>query len=110
MIEQQRPDVGSLSKSDKPAITAPSIVSAALGHMQDRAATYDAPSGERSMGKVVGAFRELTGIEMTEEQGHLFMCCLKIARATQGDFRLDNYEDLAACAGLAGEAAAKERT
>ena len=77
--------------------------------MEDRAATYDAPSGERSMGKVVGAFRELTGIDMTEEQGHLFMCCLKIARTTQGDFRLDNYEDLAAYAGLAGEAAAQAR-
>ena len=91
-------------------VTASSIVRAALGHMQDRATTYDAPSGERSMGKVVGAFRELTGIDITEEQGHLFMCCLKIARATQGGFRLDNYEDLAAYAGLAGEAAAQMRS
>lgn len=79
-----------------------------LGHMEDRATTYDAPQGERSMGKCVRMFEELTGIEMDETQGWLFMCCLKMVRSQQGKFRADNFEDLAAYAGLAGEAAHRE--
>lgn len=83
------------------------FLEAGLGHMKDRAATYDAPDGERSMGKTVDMFRALTGIEMSEEQGWKFMCCLKLVRSEQGAFRADNYEDLGAYAGLSGEAASK---
>lgn len=97
-------------KTPPSTVSAHGIVSAALGHMEDRASTYDAPCGERSMGKIVGMFKELTSHELTEAEGHLFMCCLKLARSTQGAFRLDNYEDLAAYAGLAGEAAAQPST
>lgn len=80
------------------------FLEAGLGHMKDRAATYDAPQGERSMGKTIAAFNALEGTNLTEAQGWRFMCLLKLARATQGAFRADNYEDLAAYAGLAGEA------
>lgn len=83
------------------------FLEAGLGHMKDRAATYDAPDGERSMGKTVDMFRALTGIEMSEEQGWKFMCCLKLVRSEQGKFRADNFEDLGAYAGLSGEAASK---
>lgn len=76
-----------------------------LGHMKDRAATYDAPAGERSMAKTVAMYNALTGQSMSEEQGWKFMCCLKMARSEQGAFRADNFEDLAAYAGLAGESA-----
>lgn len=86
-------------------IMAHEFLEAGLGHMKDRATTYDAPQGERSMGKCVDMFRALTGIEITEEQGWKFMCCLKLVRSEQGAFRADNFEDLAAYAGLAGEAA-----
>ena len=78
-----------------------------LGHMEDRATTYDAPEGERSMEKTVRMFEALTGIRITEEQGWKFMCCLKLVRSEQGAFRADNFEDLAAYAGLAGESASK---
>lgn len=84
--------------------TASGIVSAALGHMQDRAAYYDSPDGERSMRKITEMFKALTGHHLSESEGYMFMCCLKLARATQGAFKADNYEDLAAYAGLAGEA------
>lgn len=83
--------------------TAHDIVSAALSHMQDRATTYDSPKGERSMTKTVKAFNALSGLEMTTEQGWLFMICLKAARTQQGDFKADNYEDGAAYFGLMGE-------
>jgi hypothetical protein len=94
----------------KKSSSAADFLGAALGHMVDRAATYDKPQGERSMGNCVAAFNQLTGHTLTEEQGWLFMAVLKITRTQQGAFRADNYEDLAAYAGLAGEAAAKAKT
>lgn len=89
--------------------TAPWFLERGLDHMQDRAATYDKPQGERSMAATVEAFRAITGISMTEEEGWLFMGVLKDVRSQQGVFRADNYEDRAAYAGLQGEAAAKAR-
>jgi hypothetical protein len=85
------------------------IINSALGHMQDRAATYDKPEGERSMGATVDAFTAVTGVSMTEEQGWLFMALLKAVRSQQGAYRADSYEDGAAYFALAGEAAARDR-
>lgn len=73
--------------------------------MKDRAATYDKPEGERSMGATVVAFNAITGAELTEEQGWLFMGLLKMVRTQQGAYRADNYEDGAAYFALQGEAA-----
>ena len=75
--------------------------------MADRASTYDAPEGERSMGKTVAAFNALTGHDLTEQQGWQFMELLKIARSNQGAYRADCFVDGAAYAALAGEAAAR---
>lgn len=90
--------------------TAADILTAALGHMCDRAATYDKPEGERSMGATVDAFKAVTGVSMTEEQGWLFMALLKAVRSQQGAYRADSYEDGAAYFALAGEAAVRDRT
>ena len=90
-------------------VTAASILTAALGHMEDRAKTYDAPDGERSMGKTVAAFNVITGNNLTEEAGWLFMEILKQVRSQQGNYRADSYEDLVAYAALRGECAARER-
>ena len=89
--------------------TAANILTAALGHMRDRAATYDKPEGERSMGATVDAFQAVTGVSMTEEQGWLFMALLKAVRSQQGAYRADSYEDGAAYFALAGEAAVRDR-
>lgn len=80
------------------------FLEAGLGHMEDRAKTYDKPTGERSMEKTVEMFNTLYGFDLTEEMGWAFMCILKMVRSSQGEFRSDNYEDLAAYAGLMGEA------
>ena len=82
----------------------------AAGHLSNRASTYDSPQGERSMIRTVQTFHSLTGIEMTEEQGWMFMSILKMVRSQQGNFKLDNYEDGAAYFALAAEAAASERS
>lgn len=81
------------------------ILNQAASEMQDRAKTYDAPEGERSMGKTVAAFHAVTGIEMTEQQGWQFMEILKMVRSNQGGYRADSFIDGAAYAALAGEAA-----
>lgn len=84
---------------------------AAAGHMEDRAKTYDAPGGERSIGKAVAAFYAITGDAMmnSSERGWMFMLLLKLARSQQGAYRSDNYEDAVAYAALMGESAAEER-
>lgn len=89
--------------------TAHDILKAAAGHMQDRAATYDKPEGERSMGATVDAFKAVTGHQLSEEQGWLFMALLKAVRSQQGALRMDSYEDGAAYFALAGESAARDR-
>lgn len=81
------------------------ILQAAAGHMRDRAATYDKPEGERSMGATVAAFRAVTGVGLTETQGWLFMALLKAVRSQQGAYRADSFEDGAAYFALAGESA-----
>ena len=91
-------------------VTAESILEAGAQHMRDRAATYDAPSGERSMEKTVTMFNALTGHGLTETEGWHFMQILKMVRASQGDYRADNFEDGAAYAALAGESAALKET
>lgn len=63
--------------------SAADILKAAAGHMQDRAATYDAPAGERSMGKTVAMFNALYGLELTEEQGWAFMKLHEISKDTR---------------------------
>lgn len=80
-----------------------------INHMRDREKTYDAAGGERSMGKTVSMFNSLYGLELTEQQGLAFMCLLKIVRTSQGAFRSDNYEGLAAYAGLMGESAQDQK-
>jgi hypothetical protein len=88
-------------------MTTPSeVLRAAAQHMEARAATYDTPSGERSMGATVDIFNTLVGgPAMNTEQGWLFMVILKMVRCQQGDFKLDNYEDMAAYCALAAESA-----
>ncbi len=90
-------------------MNAQQILEAGIGHMQDHAATYDKPEGERSMNATVNAFFVITGHALTEEQGWLFMALLKMVRSQQGAFRADSYEDGAAYFALAGEAAHQER-
>ena len=86
------------------------FLEAAKGHLGARAATYDKPTGERSMERTVKTFAALTDIQLTEEQGWLFLEVLKQVRSLQGKFKADNYEDLAGYAALRGEAAAKARS
>jgi len=85
--------------------TAPMILAAAAQHMQARAAAYDKPEGERSMGKTVEAFNVVTGRDLRESEGWLLMALLKMVRSEQRKTpHRDSLEDLTAYSALMAEA------
>ena len=81
------------------------IADAATQHMRDRAATYDQPQGERSMGKAVAAFNAITGRDLAESEGWLLLQLLKDARQwSNAAYHQDSAEDCIAYAALKAEA------
>lgn len=91
-------------------MTPEEILNTAKKEMRNRSVVYDSDSGERSMRATTEAFNAMTGQQLTEEQGWLFMICLKCVRSQQGKFREDSYVDGAAYFSLMGECAEKTRT
>lgn len=79
-----------------------------IAHMEDRAKQRDAANGERSMKRAVDIFNAWTDNKLTEDEGWRFMIALKQAREIQGEYNQDDYEDLAAYAGLLGESASEK--
>lgn len=76
-------------------------------HIEDRAAARDQAEGERSMARTVAAFNALTGHQLSERDGWMFMVQLKAARACSTPTGIpDDYEDGASYFALAGECAA----
>ena len=87
--------------------TAQQLLKDAASIMDQRAKQYDAPGGERSMGKTVAMFNLATGRDMTEVEGWFFMECLKNVRYFQNPKvpHEDSVKDKIAYAALFGEAA-----
>ena len=83
---------------------APAILQEAKRCIGDRANERDQES-ERSMARTVAAFNAMYNLNLTEEQGWMFMVFLKAARASGGSFKLDDYVDGSAYFALAGESA-----
>lgn len=82
---------------------------AAESHLRDRAATYDAPGGERSMGKAVAAFNAIRDRDLTEAEGWLLIQLLKDVRLFSAPgYHADSAEDCIAYAALKAEAKAGE--
>jgi hypothetical protein len=86
--------------------TAPQILTKAKSIMEDRAATYDQPSGERSMGRAVVALNVILGrAAITESEGWLLMQILKDVRDRQRTTpHIDSLEDGVAYSALKAEA------
>tara|TARA_B100000809_G_scaffold250536_1_gene283100 strand:+ start:474 stop:998 length:525 start_codon:yes stop_codon:yes gene_type:complete len=86
-------------------LSADQILMTSIKEMFDRSSTYDAPAGERSMGKTVAMYNAMIDSSemMTVSQGWKFMAILKLVRSEQGDFRLDSFVDGASYFALAGE-------
>lgn len=90
-------------------VTSLSLLEKAAQHQRDRAATYDKPEGERSMGRTVAAFNIITGREgdraLTESEGWLLMQVLKDVRdRARPVAHQDSLEDCVAYAALKAEA------
>lgn len=82
--------------------SAPDLLREAAEVIGSRASSRDLES-ERSMKRTVAAFNTLTGHQLSETQGWLFMAVLKLARATGGGFNRDDQLDAAAYCALALE-------
>ena len=74
--------------------TATNILRLAAATIDKRARERDLPV-ERSMPHIVRVFSTLTGIQLTETQGWLFMVVLKLVRATIGKTNPDDLIDAA---------------
>lgn len=86
---------------------APEILDKAAQHMRDRAATYDKPEGERSMGLTVAIFNLHHGTSLTEAQGWHLMQILKDVRLfARPGYHADSAEDCTAYSALKAEAMA----
>ena len=89
--------------------SAPNLLQIGVDAMRNRAASRD-NDGERSMAKTVAAFNALSGQSISEEDGWLFMVCLKLARSMNGSKKIaDDYADGAAYLALQGECALREQ-
>ena len=85
--------------------TADQLLNKAATHMQARAATYDNPRGERSMGQAVEAFNAITKGNLTESEGWMLMALLKLVRdRKRTEPHQDSIEDGVAYMALYGEA------
>lgn len=89
--------------------TAPEFLAQAGAIMAQRAAQYDQPGGERSMGRTVEAFNVITGHKLSEADGWLLLQCLKDVRQWQNpdEFHRDSAEDGVAYSALKAEALAR---
>lgn len=86
---------------------APEILEKAAQHMRDRAATYDKPEGERSMGLTIAIFNLHHGTALTEAQGWHLMQILKDVRLfSRPGYHADSAEDCTSYSALKAEAMA----
>lgn len=90
-------------------MNATEILRDAADIIEQRAIIRDLPDGERSMCRAVKMFNAAKGYGLSEFDGWIFMCCLKISRATAGNTHPDDFMDLAGYAALAGESAGVDK-
>lgn len=90
--------------------TAISFLEEAAQSQRDRAALRDTPEGERSMARTVAAFNAITGHNLSETEGWVFMNQLKMVRGSQGQYHADDWVDLVSYSALAAESEDKARS
>ena len=79
------------------------ILNQALKEMDARGKQSKDGTKERSMAATVTAFNAITGRELTETEGWMFMVVLKAVRTVQRVGSIDSFVDGAAYFSLAGE-------
>lgn len=88
-------------------IGAHELLSDAAAIMAERGKEYDKPNGERSMARTVASFNAVTGHQLSEADGWLFMAVLKQVRlfTSRTKTHEDSVNDLIAYTALLGESA-----
>ena len=90
-------------------ITAQDALGKAAFIMQERGKEYDCEEGERSMSKIVLAFNVISGRDLSESEGYLFMMVLKQVRMFGiNKFHEDSAIDAIAYAALMAEVRSEE--
>lgn len=86
------------------------FLQAAIDVQAERGATYDKPTGERSMGATVTAFNATTGRDLSEAEGWLLLQILKDVRQWQNPskYHHDSALDGVAYSALKAEALSEE--
>jgi hypothetical protein len=103
IIKELNDEINDTAKAPKPK--ASELLGRAATLMHERGQTYDELEGERSMGKIVVAFNAITGRDLTESEGCMFMQQVKLVRLfTRSDYHADSAEDNIAYAALLAEA------
>ncbi|MFK4234237.1 hypothetical protein [Pseudomonas guariconensis] len=94
--------------SDPAPKTSVDFLQAAIAVQAERGKQYDAPGGERSMGRTIKAFNAITGHKLTEAEGWLLLQVLKDVRQWQNPdkFHEDSALDGVAYSSLKAEALA----
>ena len=88
-----------------PQPKAPEMLARAAALLHERGKNYDKPEGERSMARTVAAFNAITGRDLSEAEGWLFMQQLKDARNfSRKKPHQDSLEDCIAYSALKAEA------
>lgn len=87
------------------------FLQAAIDVQAERGATYDKPTGERSMGATVTAFNAITGRDLSEAEGWLLLQTLKDVRQWQNPstYHHDSALDGVAYSALKAEALSEEQ-
>jgi len=92
-----------------PKPKAAEMLGRAAALLHERGQSYDKPQGERSMARTVSAFNAITGRDLTEAEGWLFMQQLKQVRLfTRSGYHADSAEVNIAYAALMAEAKERE--
>ena len=75
-------------------------------HKSDR----DLGNGEKTIDTIVHLFNEITGNDLTVQEGNIFMVLTKIVRMQRDVKNKDHYVDAIAYLAMAGESANIERS
>lgn len=98
-----------LDEQPEGPMTAADFLRTAAEVLIDRGKSRD-DGQERSMARAVRTFNAMTGHELTEEEGWLFMRYLKDSRSRSGEYNRDDYVDGVGYAVLQAECADRDNT
>lgn len=104
-LQHTGPEIGlTIVSTGNTTPTAIDLLNQAGAIQAERAREYEQAGGERSTAKIVAAFNAITGRDLRESEGWLFLQLLKMVRSEAGGIHSDSVLDSVSYASLYGEA------